>query len=73
MARPGVSSTLVGARTVAQLESNIAATALRLSAQQMKRLDDASAPAPGFSASLAQPMIRRMVFGGHGVFNWGEA
>ncbi len=73
MARPGIGSTLVGARTVTQLESNIAATSIRLSAQQMNRLDDASAPTLGFSASLAQPMIRRMIFGGHDVVGRGEA
>ena len=72
MARSGINSTLVGARTVSQLESNIAATSIQLSAQQMTRLDDASAPMPGFSASLAQPMIRRMIFGGHDVVGWGE-
>ena len=73
IARPGISSTLVGARTLAQLESNIAATSIRISGDQMARLNEASAPSPGFSASLAQPMIRRMVFGGHDVTGWGEA
>ncbi len=72
LARTGVASTLVGARTVSQLESNIAATDIALSLDQMKRLDDASAPAPGFSSGLAAPFIRRMVFGGHDVVGWGE-
>ena len=72
MARPGVGSTLVGARTVAQLESNIVATSIRLSEAQMKRLNEASAPPPSFSSSLVMPMIRRMVFGGHDVTGWGE-
>jgi aryl-alcohol dehydrogenase-like predicted oxidoreductase len=72
LARPGVTSTLVGASSLAQLASNIAATEIVLSSDQMARLDAASAPALGFSASLTQPMIRRMVFGGHGVTGWGE-
>ena len=72
MARKGVGSTLIGARTVAQLESNIAATTIALSDDQLQRLDHASAPVPGFSASLGQPSVRRMVFGGHGVAGWGE-
>ena len=72
LARPGVASTLIGASKVAQLESNIAATEIRLSAAVMQRLDKASAPPPGFSASLTQPSIRRMVFGGHDVAGWGE-
>ncbi|WP_421846397.1 aldo/keto reductase [Novosphingobium sp.] len=72
MARPGVASTLIGASKLSQLESNIAATEIRMSGEQLQRLDTASAPVPGFSASLAQPSIRRMVFGGHHVAGWGE-
>ncbi len=72
LARAGVASTLIGASKVSQLESNIAAADLRLSAEVMQRLDEASAPVPGFSASLTQPFIRRMVFGGHDVAGWHE-
>ncbi len=70
MARPGVASTLVGARTVLQLESCIAAAGLRLGDEQTGRLDAASAPAPGFSVGLASSAVRRMVFGGHDVAGW---
>ena len=73
MARPKITSTLAGARTVAQFESNIAAATIRLTNDQMTRLNDASTPTPGFSASLMQPMIRRMVFGGQSVTGWGES
>lgn len=73
MARPGISATLTGARTVAQLESNIAASSLVLEDEQLAYLHAVSAPTPGFSASLTQPTIRRMVFGGHDVTGWGEA
>ncbi|MEG3164232.1 aldo/keto reductase [Sphingomonas sp. PB2P19] len=72
LARPGVAATLVGASKLSQLESNIAATDIRLSVEQMRRLDAASMPPQGFSASLAQPFIRRMIFGGHDVAGWGE-
>ena len=72
LARRGVASTLVGASKVAQLQSNIAATNFRLSGDQMQRLDMVSAPAPGFSMSLTQPSIRRMVFGGRDVAGWDE-
>ena len=70
LARPGVASTIIGARTRSQLEGNIAATGILLSRDQMSRLDAASAPALGFSAGLAMPMVRRMVFGGHDVAGW---
>lgn len=72
LGRPGIASTLIGASKVSQLESNIAATELTLSSAQRGRLDEASAPAPSFSASLTAPFIRRMVFGGHEVTGWGE-
>lgn len=73
MARPGISSTIIGARTVSQIESNITAALIAINADQMARLDDVSAPTPGFSASLTQPIIRRMVFGGNEVSGWEAA
>ena len=73
MARPGISSTLVGARNVVQLENNLAAASITIGDDQMQRLNAASAPPPGFSSSLTQPMIRRMVFGGHDVTGWNDA
>lgn len=72
LARPGVGSTLVGASKVSQLESNIAATEVDLSIEQMRRLDDVSVPAATFSSSLTAPAIRRMVFGGQDVVGWSE-
>jgi aryl-alcohol dehydrogenase-like predicted oxidoreductase len=72
MARRGVTSTLIGARTVSQLVSNFEAAGIRLSDDQMARLNDVSAPATGFSGSLALPVIRRMVFGGNDVAGWEE-
>ncbi len=72
MAQPGVVSTLIGASRLTQLASNIAASDITLSPAQMARLDAASAPAMGFSASLTQPFIRRMVFGGNDVTGWAE-
>ncbi len=72
LARAGVTSTLIGASKVAQIESNIAATEIRLADEQLRRLDEASAPVPGFSASLTSRGLRRMVFGGREVTGWGE-
>jgi aryl-alcohol dehydrogenase-like predicted oxidoreductase len=72
MARPGVTSTLVGASNVAQLEGNLAAMDVLLTDDQVKRLNYCSAVIPGFTDSLASPAIRRMVFGGNDVRAWGE-
>jgi diketogulonate reductase-like aldo/keto reductase len=72
MARPGVTSTLIGARTMDQLASNLAATEIQLSPAQMQRLNEVSAPALGFGGSLTQPAIRKMIFGGQQVSGWDE-
>ena len=71
-ARPGVGAVVIGASRPAQLDDNLAALDVALTDAQTRRLDEASAPAPGFSDSLAAPGIRRMVFGGHDVRGWGE-
>jgi aryl-alcohol dehydrogenase-like predicted oxidoreductase len=44
--RPGVTSVILGARTVAQLEDNLGAAALTLTAEQARLLDVASDPEP---------------------------
>ncbi len=72
MAKAGVTSTLIGARTMEQLTGNLAAATLELGAGQMARLDEVSAPTSGFSAGLASPAIRRMIFGGRDVRGWRE-
>ena len=72
MVQRGVTSTLVGASSVSQLISNIGAADVILTREQMERLDQASAPVGGFTASLTTPMIRRMVYGGNDVRGWGQ-
>jgi aryl-alcohol dehydrogenase-like predicted oxidoreductase len=42
--RPAVSSVILGARTLDQLESNLAAAEVHLSPEETRRLDEASAP-----------------------------
>lgn len=42
--RPGMTSVILGARTVAQLHDNLAASELELTPEQLERLDAASAP-----------------------------
>ncbi|HET8715130.1 MAG TPA: aldo/keto reductase [Holophagaceae bacterium] len=48
MAKPGVASPILGARTLAQLDGNLKALALTLTPAQLARVDEASAPAPIF-------------------------
>ena len=72
MSRPGVASTLVGARTVAQLTGNLLAASINLNDDQMRRLNEVSAPVPGFTSSLASPEVRKMLYGGYEITAWGE-
>jgi aryl-alcohol dehydrogenase-like predicted oxidoreductase len=48
--RPGVTSTIIGARTMKQLDSNLAALELPLSADQIERLNKLSEPKLNFPA-----------------------
>jgi aryl-alcohol dehydrogenase-like predicted oxidoreductase len=46
--RPTISSVVIGARNVAQLQDNLAATEVKLSAEHIARLDEASAVRPAY-------------------------
>src|SRR5215471_10027845 len=52
--RPGVTSTIIGARRLDQLEQNLAALDLRLDASQMEALNKVSAPTLNFPAAFMQ-------------------
>ena len=62
--RPGVTSTILGARTVAQLDENLAALDLVLAPEHRAALDEVSAPALSFPADFVQ---------GAGAFSHGGA
>jgi aryl-alcohol dehydrogenase-like predicted oxidoreductase len=50
--RPGVASTIIGARTLAQLDDNLAALDVRLEAAQVAKLDELSKPTLSFPADF---------------------
>lgn len=52
--RPVVTSVIIGARTVAQLDDNLAATSLSLSADELARLDEVSALPPEYPGWMIQ-------------------
>lgn len=65
LGRRGVDTTLVGVSRVEQLTANIAAVDLRLSSDQLARLDDASRPdLPMLYGLLSDAMRQQIVFGG---------
>ncbi len=52
LSRPGLSSVIVGARTVAQLEENLAALSVKLPPEELAELDRVSAPDWGYPQSF---------------------
>ncbi|MET0340295.1 MAG: aldo/keto reductase [Polyangiales bacterium] len=62
-AQPGVGATLIGARRIAQLEDNVRALDVKLSADDLARLDALTAPTFGFPQSM-QPMFPAIHHGG---------
>ena len=50
--RPGVASTIIGARTLEQLEDNLASTVVKLPPAAILALDEASAPTLNFPAAF---------------------
>ena len=48
LSRPVVTSVIIGVRTVEQLEDNLGASELRLSADELQQLDNASQPEQGY-------------------------
>lgn len=62
---PAVTSTILGARTLDQLEDNLGALDVAFTAEQRARLDQASAVELGFPHRfLRSEMPRRLIFGG---------
>jgi aryl-alcohol dehydrogenase-like predicted oxidoreductase len=61
--RPGVTSTIIGARRMAQLEDNLKALELTLTTEERARLDALTQPRFGFPQSM-QPMFPSIHHGG---------
>ncbi len=62
-AQPGVTSTIIGARRLAQLEDNLKALEIKLSAEELGRLDALTKPKLGFPQSM-QPWFPAIHNGG---------
>ena len=67
MSQPGVSSTLIGASKISQLQDNLGALNLVLTADEKRKLASISAITPEFSDALGAPFIRELIYGGHAV------
>ena len=62
-AQPGVTSTIIGARRLAQLEDNLKALEVKLSAEELGRLDALTKPKLGFPQNM-QPYFPAIHHGG---------
>ena len=65
-AQPGVTSTIIGARRLAQLEDNLKALDVKLTAEELGRLDALTKPTFGFPQSM-QPYFPAIHNGGTSV------
>lgn len=64
LANPAIVSPIMGARTLSQAEDNLGALDVVLSADQLARLNEASAPAPIFPERfIGRPMAQQLIFG----------
>jgi aryl-alcohol dehydrogenase-like predicted oxidoreductase len=64
LAQPGVTSPIIGARTMAQLDDNLGALSIELSPEHLARLADASAFELGYPHDmLSRPMTRAVMYG----------
>ena len=63
-ARPAITSTLIGARTLEQLRSNLASLEITLAPEQLAALEEPSAPSLDFPAPLHARLGPMLGFGG---------
>ncbi|GJG88803.1 aldo/keto reductase [Gemmatimonadetes bacterium T265] len=68
--RPGVAAPIIGASRVEQLHDNLASLDVQLTPEQLRTLDEATAPEPTFPYPIFAPAVNRMIFGGARVTGW---
>ncbi|MFY0574597.1 aldo/keto reductase [Cystobacter fuscus] len=64
LAKPGVSSLILGASRREQLQDNLASLSLRLSEEHLRALDEVSALAPAAPHPIFEAAVNRSIFGG---------
>lgn len=71
--QPGVTSVIIGATKLAQLNDNLAALDFAIPAELRKRLDEATAIEPIHPYVFFQPVIQDMLAGGVKIERWSAA
>jgi aryl-alcohol dehydrogenase-like predicted oxidoreductase len=71
--QPGITSTIVGASKVEQLEENLRLSEFEIPADLRRRLDEVSALEPGHPYGIFEPGMQGMISGGTSVQPWAPA
>jgi aryl-alcohol dehydrogenase-like predicted oxidoreductase len=71
--QPGITSTILGASKMKQLEDNLSAIEFTTPAELRKQLDEASAPESVHPYVFFEPFIQGMIHGGSSVAAWRPA
>lgn len=66
----GITSTILGASKLDRLRDNLASTDIKLDAEQLQTLNQATAPEPTFPHPVFAPAVNQMIFGGKSVQGW---
>ena len=70
LARPGITSTIIGASKLEQVEDNLASLQIRFSSAQMDALNAGSVLDPSQPDGFFSPGLKQMIFGGNSVQGW---
>ncbi len=68
--KKGVTSTLLGVSKMEQLQSNIDSLSIKLTAEQVKKLDDVSSTNNMQLYNIFTPQVNNSIFGGYDVKGW---
>jgi aryl-alcohol dehydrogenase-like predicted oxidoreductase len=71
--QPGVTSTILGATKLPQLEDNLSAIGFSIPTEHRKRLDEVSRPASIHPYVFFEPFFQGMIHGGASVRGWAPA
>ena len=67
LAQPGITAPIVGVSRVEQLHDNLASLDIGFTPEQLRTLNEVSAPEPTFPYNIFTPEINQSIFGGFGV------
>jgi len=71
LARPAITSTVIGASKLDQVEDNLVSLEIRFSAAQMDALNAGSVLDPSCPDGFFSSGLKQMIFGGNSVQGWG--